>query len=190
MWSNPCSKAVVFRRYRKVRQENCMKYQVIYTSKTGNTEKLAKKIFEVLPGNEKDIERFEPGMKIADADLYFIGFWIKRGTCSMDFIDYIAELHGKRIVLFGTCGMAAEEAYYKKLLDEIEVWIAEDSECVGRFMCQGKMPMTVREKYQAMLGGDNDEQVRRMIQNFDKALTHPDKEDMSHIEEFVKKIIL
>jgi len=166
-----------------------MKYQIIYTSKTGNTEKVAKKIFEVLPGNEKDIERFEPGIKTADADLYFIGFWINRGTCSMDLIDYIAQLHGKKIVLFGTCGMASDEAYYKKLMDEVEVWIPEDSECVGRFMCQGKMPMTVREKYQGMLGNGNDEQVQRMIHNFDTALTHPDQEDMCHVKEFVETIL-
>ena len=167
-----------------------MKYQVIYTSKTGNTEKVAKKIFEVLPGNEKDIQRFETGMNTTDADIYFIGFWINRGTCSMDLIDYISELHGKKVVLFGTCGMASDDAYYKKLMDEVEVWLPEDSACIGRFMCQGKMPMTVREKYQAMLGSGNDEQVQHMIRNFDTALTHPDQEDMRQIEKFIKNLIL
>lgn len=32
-----------------------MKYAVIYTSETGNTEELAKNIFVSLPGNDKKI---------------------------------------------------------------------------------------------------------------------------------------
>lgn len=166
-----------------------MKYQVIYTSKTGNTEKIAKKIFEVLPGMEKDIVRFEPGMQISDAEIVFVGFWINRGTCSMDLLDYISQLHGKKIALFGTCGMGTDDAYYKKLTDEIEAWLPDDSICMGTFMCQGKMPMSVREKYESMLGNGNDEWVQRMIRNFDTALTKPDKEDLNHAANFIKEMI-
>ena len=34
-----------------------MKYLVVYTSKTGNTEKIATEIFKTLPGKSKDIQR-------------------------------------------------------------------------------------------------------------------------------------
>lgn len=34
-----------------------MKYLVIYSSRTGNTEKIAMEIFEALPGKSKDIQR-------------------------------------------------------------------------------------------------------------------------------------
>ncbi|MDD3204747.1 MAG: flavodoxin family protein [Lachnospiraceae bacterium] len=166
-----------------------MKYQVVYISNTGNTEKIAKKVFEVLPGQDKDIVRFEPGVRIADADIYFIGFWIKRGTCSMDLLDFISELHDKKIVLFGTCGMGTHKEYYKELEDEITAWIADDSECLGTFICQGKMPMEVRNKYENMLGSGNDDKVEKMLQYFDSALTHPDKQDLENVAAFIKKII-
>ena len=50
-----------------------MKYLVIYSSRTGNTEKIAMEIFEALPGNSKDIQRVEE--QSGEADTYFVGFW-------------------------------------------------------------------------------------------------------------------
>ena len=46
---------------------------------------------------------------------------------------------------------------------------------VGRFMCQGKMPRAVRDRYAAM-----EESPRRtaMLENFDRALSHPDQADL------------
>ncbi|MDD2973283.1 MAG: flavodoxin family protein [Lachnospiraceae bacterium] len=166
-----------------------MKYQVIYISKTGNTEKIAKKIFEVLPGMEKDIMRFDPGMEIGDADVVWVGFCVNRGTCSMDLLDYLSELHEKKIVLFGTCGMGSDASYYKRIMDEIVAWIPDDSECLGTFMCQGKMPMSIREKYESMLGNGNDGQLQALIRNFDEALLRPDKDDLKHTAEFVNRML-
>ncbi len=167
-----------------------MKYQVVYMSNTGNTEMIAKRIFADLPGQDKDIVRFEPDVRIPEADVYFIGFWIHKGTCSMNLLDFISELHGKKIALFGTCGMGADLKYYKRLSEDVEAWIADDSECLGTFLCQGKMPMSVRNRYEGMSGQGNDDMIRKMIQNFDSALTHPDKNDLQHAAEFVQKVIL
>ena len=36
-----------------------MKTQVLYKSRTGNTEKLAKAIFAAVPGSDKDIARLD-----------------------------------------------------------------------------------------------------------------------------------
>ncbi len=165
-----------------------MKYQVVYMSNTGNTEMIAKKIFADLPGQDKDIVRYEPNASIPEADVYFVGFWIHKGTCSMNLLEFISELHEKKIALFGTCGMGADLNYYKRLAEDVEAWIADDSECLGTFFCQGKMPMSVRNRYEEMLGQGNDKMIRKMIQNFDSALTHPDNNDLQHATEFVQRV--
>ena len=46
-----------------------LKYQVVYASRTGNTQKIAAKIFETLPGTSKDIQKVEEAGK--EADVYF-----------------------------------------------------------------------------------------------------------------------
>lgn len=38
-------------------------------------------------------------------DIYFIGFWTDRGSASVEVLDYLGSLQGKKIALFGTCGM-------------------------------------------------------------------------------------
>ena len=79
-----------------------MKTQVLYKSRTGNTEMLAKTIFEAIPGNSKDIALLDGQTNYDMADLYFIGFWTDRGTASVEVLDYLGSLEGKKIDLFGT----------------------------------------------------------------------------------------
>ena len=85
-----------------------MKTQVLYKSRTGNTEMLAKTIFEAIPGNSKDIALLDGQTNYDMADLYFIGFWTDRGTASVEVLDYLGSLEGKKIALFGTCGMGRQ----------------------------------------------------------------------------------
>ena len=53
-------------------------------------------------------------------------------------------------------------------------------------MCQGKMPMAVRERYEKMLASPNPApNLEQMIQNFDQALSHPDGEDLQRLTQAV-----
>ena len=165
-----------------------MKTQVLYKSRTGNTEKLAKAIFEAIPGKNKDIAAFQGQTDYDMGDLYFIGFWTDRGSASMDVLDYLGSLQGKRIALFGTCGMGQSPEYYKKIEENIRVFIEDHNEYMGAYICQGKMPMAVREKYMNMKNAQNKKQVEAMIQNFDMAMLHPDEKDLQGAKKFVKDI--
>ena len=50
------------------------------------------------------------------------------------------------------------------------------------------MPMQVREKYLKMRCPGNEGQIQKMLQNFDKALLHPDWKDMENAQRFVHRI--
>lgn len=67
-----------------------MDYLVVYSSKTGNTEKVAMAIFNALPGKSKDVQRVEE-LK-GEADTYFVGFWNNRGTCSGEIVELLSGL--------------------------------------------------------------------------------------------------
>ena len=55
---------VYFSMYHTNGKENIvLKYQVVYASRTGNTQKVAAKIFETLPGTSKDIQKVEEAGK-------------------------------------------------------------------------------------------------------------------------------
>ncbi len=167
-----------------------MKYKVLFVSSTGNTENLAKEIYYAIPGKDKDIERLDEHTRLDPAETCFIGFWTNRGICNFEVMEYISELHGKNIALFGTCGMGNVKGYYKQIENKVSAMIPEDNVYLGIFMCQGKMPMHVRDKYEELLKlGINDDMAINLLHNFDQALLHPNQEDFGRAREFVETVL-
>lgn len=165
-----------------------MRVQVVYTSRTGNTERLAKEIFAAVPVKEKNIKRIEERTERDDGDMYMVGFWADRGTASAEILDLLSSLHGKKVALFGTCGMGQDAEYYRRIENNVAAFIPEDCEYSGAFFCQGKMPFQVRKRYEDMRNPENSGMIDRMIQNFDRALLHPDKKDFAAAADFVRSL--
>lgn len=164
-----------------------MKYLVVYTSKTGNTEKIAAEIFEALPGMSKDIQRVEEVR--GNADLYFVGFWNDKGTCSGSIMDFLSSIHGKKVALFGTCGMGGSKEYFKQVSKRVEALIPDDDEFLGSFICTGRMPPQVLERYKMMQERQDCPQLRRMIKAYEEGMLHPDEKDLEQAREFVETIL-
>lgn len=165
-----------------------MRVQIVYTSRTGNTERLAQEIFAAVPVKEKNVKRIEETTQRDDGDLYLVGFWTDRGTASAEILDFLSGLHHKKVALFGTCGMGRDAQYYQHIERNVAAFVPEDCEYLGAFLCQGKMPMRVRNRYEAMQTPETAAQMQRMIRNFDEALLHPDKEDFRAAAAFVKRL--
>ena len=55
---------------------------------------------------------------------------------------------------------------------------------VGTYMCQGKMPQVVRDRYEAM---EDSPRRTMMLENFDRALSHPDQQDLDGLKQAVTK---
>ena len=155
-----------------------LKYLVIYASETGNTKKIADEIFYALPSDSKEEINIRSWNGRHDAETYFIGFWVNRGTCSLEVIDLITSLHKKNVAFFGTCGMGNDPAYYKSVESIGTVWLADDNRFLGSYFCQGKMSPAIRERYEDLRPKLGDSAVDRMIAVFDEGLKHPDKQDL------------
>lgn len=165
-----------------------LEYLVLYESETGNTKKIATEIFSALPGMSKDLINIDERDELPEAEVYFVGFCVHRGTCSMKLGNLLGGLSGKKIALFGTCGAGHSEDYYKKIENGAKIWIEDDNMYLGGFFCQGKMPLPVRRKYEARLhqgSAEEDQMIQRQIQNFDEAMVHPNADDCGHARNFV-----
>lgn len=163
-----------------------MKYLVIYSSRTGNTEKIAMEIFEALPGKSKDIQRVEE--QKGEADMYFVGFWNDKGICSGDVMEFLESLHGKQVAIFGTCGMGGDAEYCRQVSKRVEALIPEDNRYLGSFICSGKMAPGVLKRYQMMQDKQDGPQIRRMIQAYEEAMLHPDEKDLKNARIFAEKV--
>ncbi len=166
-----------------------MDYLVVYTSNTGNTQKVAMKIFETLPGKSKDIVRLEE-LHGETADTYFVGFWNNRGTCKTEVLDFLSDLHGKRVALFGTCGLSGNKDYYKQVEKQVAVFLPDDNEYLGCFMCGGKMAPQILEKYRKMQAIQDTPQIRTLIAAYEDGMLHPNEQDFKDAEEFVTSILM
>lgn len=57
-------------------------------------------------------------------------------------------------------------------------------------MCQGKMPMSVRDRYQKIYDSDpQNEQFQSLLNNFDQAWEHPNQEDLDTLTIQLKSMI-
>ena len=164
-------------------------YLVLYHSESGNTKKIAATIFSHLPGTSKDLIDITTDKTIPEARIYFVGFCVHQGSCSMKVSDFLNDLGGKQIALFGTCGMGDSIEYYSAIEHRAHAWIESDNEYLGAFICQGKMPQRVRQKYESMRTQANASQINLCLRNFDEALTHPDSLDLEHAKVFVQKML-
>ncbi len=161
-----------------------MKYSMYYASVTGNTEMLAKTVEKVL-ANETRVENAE------DADLVCVGFWTNEGTASEEVRNYLKTLYNRKIFLFGTAGFGDSKTYLDGILEHVEDNLNDTNEVIGSFMCQGKMPQEVRDKYNKLKEEVPNQGAHYdlMISNFDKALTHPDENDLKRLEEAVLETV-
>ena len=153
-----------------------MSYAIVFSSKTGNTGLLADTLHSCLPQAECCYFG-NPNPAAMEADTLYVGFWT----------DFLKQLRGKQVFLFGTAGFGGSEEYFNKILKTVQKDLHSSNTVIGSFMCQGKMPMSVRQRYENMkkqpLHLPN---LDAMIENFDKALSHPDADDLERLKQAVR----
>lgn len=126
----------------------------------------------------------------SEADVVFVGFWCDKGSCSPAVQHFLQGLAGKRVFLFGTCGFGESDEYFAQILDRARTYLPADAQYIGGAMCQGKMGMGVKRRYEGMLEKDPENaQARMLIDNWNKAQSHPNEDDVSRIAAAAKEAL-
>ena len=160
------------------------RYSILFSSPTGNTKMLAEAIRDALP--EEDCDYFGP-CKEVDSNMLYIGFWTDQGNADKSALELLQKIKNKKVFLFGTAGFGENEAYFQKVLNNVKSSMDESNQVVGEYMCQGKMPQAVRDRYVKMKEQpDHMPNLDLLIANFDRALSHPDKKDLDKLRELVR----
>ena len=160
-----------------------MSYAIVYSSRTGNTAQLAKAIGEALP-REECLFFGAPEPKALEAETIYVGFWTDKGTCDGIIARFLKSLTNQRVFLFGTAGFGGAPAYFEQILSRVREHLGPEVQVVGTYMCQGKMPQAVRDRYEAM---EDSPRRAAMLENFDKALSHPDVQDLAQLRTAAEK---
>ena len=160
-----------------------MKYAIVYSSRTGNTELLAQRLRDSLP-TEDCLYLGPPSEEALAAEKLYVGFWTDKGTCDESIAAFLRSITHQQVFLFGTAGFGGAPAYFEKILTAVKENISETATVTGSYMCQGKMPVSVRKRYESM---EESAGRQAMLDNFDRALSHPDEQDFSALVEAARQ---
>jgi flavodoxin len=157
---------------------------VAYISETGNTKKVAKAIYDEVPG-EKD---FMPVCDVPDSsvyDLIFMGFPIHQFGPDKKAVMRMKQhcVPGRKVALFVTHAAPESEPELKEWLDKFKD-AASGAEIVGFFDCQGQMSAPVK----VVLRLSRDKKLRNWAK-IDNSKGQPDDSRIMKAREFAKEML-
>lgn len=120
-----------------------MKVQVIYSSLTGCTEKVANAIFNGLQTKQKTIHNLKDGVPCLDGDIILVGYWGISGGPSDEVKAFLQTIKGKTVGLFCTLGYYADSAHARETLETGLGLVKENNEVIGTFVCNGAVSQTL-----------------------------------------------
>ena len=164
-----------------------MKALIVYSSRTGNTEKICRAAAEVIPG----CDVFPVGDAPAPDgyDLVGVGYWVDKGMPDKDAAAYLERLSGVRVALFGTLGAWPDSDHARECIVKGEALLEDRNNTVfGTFLCQGKVDPRIVEMMQKM--GDKvhpmtEERKARLAE----AAKHPDENDCENARAFLRGVL-
>ena len=155
-----------------------MKALVIYYSETGNTEKVARAIYDGIEREDKEIMPLQDVKSVDDYDVIFCGFPVKSHSVPAKAEAFLKSIpEGKNLALFATHGSLrggelAITAFYYALS------LASKAKIVGTFGCRGEVKSSLIE------GLLKKPRHKAWALEAQSAAGHPDDADLEDAKEF------
>lgn len=161
-----------------------MKVLVAYFSETGNTEKLAKVIFEAVEYSKKEILPIQEATGIDGYDVIFIGFPVHSHSVPGSVEAFAKKLpERQKVAYFATHGSMrggelAVTAFYHAL------HIAKNAIILGTFGCRGQVNHKIIDGLMKKV------EHQAWVQEAQSAAGHPDEVDFEDGREWAKRMMV
>jgi len=155
-----------------------MKSLVVYSSRTGNTQQVARAIYEALP-EPKEIFSAKEAPDPSAYDFLALGFWVDKGTVNAGSARYMKSVTGKKIGLFGTLGAYPDSDHARQCMEKARQMV-QGNDILGEFLCQGKVAPDLIKMMEIKMKDDPHHSMppeRRA--RLEEAAKHPDKKDLA-----------
>jgi flavodoxin len=154
---------------------------IVYSSKTGNTRRLAEGIQQGLgDGREITLAPVEENPDPAGADWVLVGFWADRGNADQKALEYLKTLEGRRLGLFGTLGAYPDSKHAEDLRQKVQALAAEKNTVLGCFLCQGKIDPALTERFKSLPADNPHAMTEERMKRHLEAAKHPDENDIGN----------
>lgn len=167
-----------------------MKYLVLYSTRTGNTQMVAQAIQSALPAGTPccNIKEGLPE-NLAAYDCVFMGFWVDKGTADDASKAVLAQLHNKTAAIFATLGADPQSDHAKKSLENGAALLPDGKKPLAMFICQGKVDPKLIEAMYKRFPADNPHGRNPASEARHKAAaSHPDAKDLQNAVAFAQEV--
>lgn len=165
---------------------------VIYSSKTGNTQMIAKKIFDSIVRYEaatlctvEDV--LENVAMVNDYEKIAVGYWNDKGTADALTLKLVEFISDKSLILFGTQGACPDSEHGQKCIENVNA-LFNKNKILDHFLCQGKIDEKLTKMFEN-LPEDHphymDESRRKRHQ---EAALHPNSQDLEKAVLMIEKL--
>ena len=115
---------------------------IIFSTITGNAFKLAEAAASVLLEHAGPYNiRYVNDEVINTFDTFVLAYWCDKGSADPDTIALIRRLHGKRLIVIGSLGVAPDTKHGKDVFARVSALAAEDNTLLGHYLCQGAIDL-------------------------------------------------
>ena len=159
-----------------------MKALVTYYSQTGNTEQIARAIYEALPV-DKELKPIQDLVNADGYDIVFCGFPVQVHSVpgkAQPFIKGLGE--AQKVAFFSTHG-SLRGGQLPKQAFENAIGLASKATVIGHFGCRGKVDPKIIEFLM------KNQENQAWAEEAQSAAGHPDAADLSDAKEFALRML-
>ncbi|WP_107788388.1 flavodoxin family protein [Campylobacter concisus] len=160
-----------------------MKSIVIYTSKSGNTKKIAEAVASEL--SCKAINFVDASeLNLSEFDFIALGYYIDQGSPEKEFKKFITQnVKDKKMGFFITLGADVPSAHATQAIEQgRELFAQNGNEVLRTFICQGAIATEVIEQLKKLGKAMPDDPrfalTPERLERWERAKTHPDETDI------------
>lgn len=162
------------------------KWAVIYSSVTGNTEKIARRMAEAA-GEAELFPLKDAPEDLSAYEVVALGYWLRLGGPDPGMRSYLPRIRRGRVLLFQTHGTQVGSEHSVTAFARAACLLGEDCEILGTFACRGKIhPALIEKRKQA--GPEDPHGGPAALERWKSAATHPDEQDLQDAADFVAKM--
>jgi flavodoxin I len=168
-----------------------MKILITYYSKTGNTEKIAKSMFEALKSENVDllaIDKVSPN-SIGGYDIMLLGSGIYASRIDKSILNLIKNAPNLPPKIAYFCTHASLNLYQTPFERVNKILESSTSALVGEFDCTGDNLGIPLEKQMDMLKNLPEVEKRIAEDSMRKIRGHPDENDLENAKKFAESLI-
>lgn len=114
-----------------------MSVQVIYSSLTGCTKRVADAIFNGIESKDKSIHDLKDGAPGLDGDIILLGYWGISGNPNDEMKAFMQTVKGKAVGIFCTLGYYCDSAHARQTVESGLNLVKEQNDVIGTFVCNG-----------------------------------------------------